>query len=1583
MGATSVFRKVFSIFMAVVMVLTLQVWVPQNAFAEEPDTNGEGPQLLTFGDPDDSAETEGEVLAEEVVVEEETITPVVPVDEPEALLEDYITVLTAEVAESYDTVSAEAMNSVIVSNQRGSRLTGAEKNAYDLLRSFIEEIAAGSDGVETTEITLSFRQLFPESVLNTRYTADDLGVEAIAVQDPTSGEYSITKEAKTATAQQYNLNLAQVINALLFDCPYELFWYEKTAGVDCGRGSVVGASWNNGEWLAYCDPDESDFTFTFAVSNDYAPSSFYVHEFNGVNKPIQTNRERIQDIQTAVTNAAGIVADAASAQESDYDKLTYYKDQICEAVVYNEFASKKENDVPYGDPWQLVSVFDKDPSTNVVCEGYSKAFKYLCDLTTFDDGSLDCYTVTGEMGGGTGAGGHMWNLAVVGGENYLVDVTNCDEGTIGDRSPEPDALFLVGNDNPQAATVEGLDSITYTFTPNNSQVTYTYDEDTVQAFRLAELTLATSDYSVPEAYFSDSFHVNEDATNWALYYVEGASGTVAPEISVRRNGADLPSTAYTISYEHSLGFDANDQEIFEPAQPPFGPGTYRAWVQGTGEQGFDGTLGPLWIDVENPYDLSSPFADIYFAQGASYQHNINPMNSDYYVIPLNQLASVLGSLEVRVGGENSQENPHDGTLLDSSSYDVTYYPADVDAAYGEGGASSIAGAALEGIPTARGAYVAVILGKSPYSGTHEVLIDVQGSMGDAEIARIDDQMYAGSPIEPEISVSLGGQKLTEGADYTVSFSGNNGPGTATVTIADAYPIKENKTGQPEFLNDGRFLAGTKSATFAIGLQAPTNLQWLEEDGWQWATWNGVDGAEKYYVELRKDGATYESPCLEVGSQPDVAGTQRRQDLTSLINSGGTGDYTFVVFAQVGEYPNNTDSASVESAQKHFTTYQVVVENGAASDTQGRPLQSGTAVPGTPILAQYDVPRYEEYMAFDHFEILSGLDETEFDQTTRSFIMPANDVSMRSIYCITKMDLGNIWGATARTPLVPTQSIPFTTQFDPDGVLNNLVEFADQWWKDTSTGAEIHVGSKTTPIVGHTYQFYVKLKLKGDYGFTAGKFKPFIVGGSEVPAARQQKTLNTDGTATLTWGLTATCKVVDITGATVTNIVARTYNGKAQTQAPAVKLDGKTLMSGTDYTLSYKNNKNAGTATVTITGKGSYTGSISKTFKISPASIAKATVSGLKDVTYNGKAQTQVPTVKLGSTTLKSGTDYTIAYKNNVNVGTATITITGKGNYTGSATKTFKINKPSKIWYRLFGNTLFDTMQEIVKQGWSGKGGTVIIATSGGFADALSAAGIAGLEGAPVLLVNKNSLPSQTENELIRLKPKKIIIAGGDGAISNRVANQIKTTTGVAPRRIYGETATGTAAKLNEAYIGKWTSGIAILATNASFYDALSVAPISYAKHYPIFLTEGKRSVSKETINAMKKCGIKQVIVVGGTGAIPDKIVNTLKSNGIGLKVRLWGETAYDTSAAIANWGLINGMSANNMGVATGASYYDALCGASLCGKNNAVLVLTEKNKARNTVVPKNKNAQIGRAYVFGGDGAVSDKVYKAFEATTK
>lgn len=147
----------------------------------------------------------------------------------------------------------------------------------------------------------------------------------------------------------------------------------------------------------------------------------------------------------------------------------------------------------------------------------------------------------------------------------------------------------------------------------------------------------------------------------------------------------------------------------------------------------------------------------------------------------------------------------------------------------------------------------------------------------------------------------------------------------------------------------------------------------------------------------------------------------------------------------------------------------------------------------------------------------------------------------------------------------------------------------------------------------------------------------------------------------------------IGNATVSGIVNQTYTGKALTPKPTVKVGATTLREGTDYTLSYQNNVNAGTASVIITGRGNYTGSTTKTFTIAKRSISGATVS-VATQTYTGRALTPKPTVKVGSTVLKEGTDYSLSYKNNVNVGTATVTITGKGNYTGTKPATFKIEK---------------------------------------------------------------------------------------------------------------------------------------------------------------------------------------------------------------------------------------------------------------------------------------------------------------------
>lgn len=159
---------------------------------------------------------------------------------------------------------------------------------------------------------------------------------------------------------------------------------------------------------------------------------------------------------------------------------------------------------------------------------------------------------------------------------------------------------------------------------------------------------------------------------------------------------------------------------------------------------------------------------------------------------------------------------------------------------------------------------------------------------------------------------------------------------------------------------------------------------------------------------------------------------------------------------------------------------------------------------------------------------------------------------------------------------------------------------------------------------------------------------------------------------------ATVEAVDISDAMVTGIVNKTYTGKAQTQNPTVKVNVNgtdlALKPGTDYTLSYKNNINVGTATVIITGKGSYTGTISKTFKINAKSINPAVNLSKTAFTYNGKVQTPAVTVKYGSKNLVNKTDYTVTYASGrKNVGTYAITVKLKGNYSGSKKVSYKIN----------------------------------------------------------------------------------------------------------------------------------------------------------------------------------------------------------------------------------------------------------------------------------------------------------------------
>ena len=367
----------------------------------------------------------------------------------------------------------------------GGSLSGPPAALYQESKPLIRQIADGER--ESTILSLSFVTLVDNK--NT-WTQEELGLDSLYTVN--SDGYKVMKSKEIVNALASKLDLRSVLTALLVDCPYEMYWYDKTVGV------YPSISYENMQII----DNYTAVTFTSAAYiARYTVASEYQ---NG--GPYVMNTALGQQVQSAVSNAQAIVSAAASY--STVNKLDYYRQRMCDLVSYNDGAAG--GGVAYGNPWQFIWVFDNDSSTNVVCEGYAKAFQYLCDLS--DIGSATCYTVTGNMAYGTGAGNHMWNIVTMpDGKNYLVDITNCDSGSVG----YPAKLFLKGYD--QMSNDPNTGYLRYTF----SGVTYTFDEMTSTTFSEADLTLSATDYGVvdhiPGDVNGDGKANNKDVTRLKRY----------------------------------------------------------------------------------------------------------------------------------------------------------------------------------------------------------------------------------------------------------------------------------------------------------------------------------------------------------------------------------------------------------------------------------------------------------------------------------------------------------------------------------------------------------------------------------------------------------------------------------------------------------------------------------------------------------------------------------------------------------------------------------------------------------------------------------------------------------------------------------------------------------------------------------------------------------------------------------------------------------------------------------------------------------------------------------------------------------
>ena len=287
-----------------------------------------------------------------------------------------------------------------------------------------------------------------------------------------------------------------------------------------------------------------------------------------------------------------------------------------------------------------------------------------------------------------------------------------------------------------------------------------------------------------------------------------------------------------------------------------------------------------------------------------------------------------------------------------------------------------------------------------------------------------------------------------------------------------------------------------------------------------------------------------------------------------------------------------------------------------------------------------------------------------DQTyTGSLIAPNVTVTCNDVELVKDTDYTVSYSNNKN---VGTATISITGIGDYTGTIKKNFNIVARGISDTTIGSipnQTYTGNSISALPVITYNGATLTK---DVDYTLSYSNNINVGTATITITGKG---NFKGTTSKTFSISARA----MTDTSVANVSSQTYTGNVISPLPTITYNNKTLKKDTDYTLSYSNNINAGTATITITGKGNFTGTTSKTFSISARAMSDTSVANISSQTYTGNVISPLPTITYNNKTLKKDTDYTLSYSNNINAGTATITITGKGNFTGTTSKTFSIS----------------------------------------------------------------------------------------------------------------------------------------------------------------------------------------------------------------------------------------------------------------------------------------------------------------------
>ncbi|AKN33760.1 transglutaminase [Clostridium carboxidivorans P7] len=288
--------------------------------------------------------------------------------------------------------------------------------------------------------------------------------------------------------------------------------------------------------------------------------------------------------------------------------------------------------------------------------------------------------------------------------------------------------------------------------------------------------------------------------------------------------------------------------------------------------------------------------------------------------------------------------------------------------------------------------------------------------------------------------------------------------------------------------------------------------------------------------------------------------------------------------------------------------------------------------------------------------------------------------------------------------------------------------------------------------------------------------------------------------------------------------------------------------------------------------------------------------------------------------------------------------------------------------RLAGADRYKTAVAISQSGWT-QSDNVILVDGNNYPDALVGGSYAYLKNAPVLITQSDKLNSDISAEIARLGAKNIYILGNTTSVSQNIQNELSKKYNVS--RICGTDVFDTAVKVGEELRNTKIFDTVAISSQNGFADALAIAPFSARNTMPL-LFSGKDSLRPDTLQALKDWNIKNVVIVGGTGVVSSKVEDNIKSMGINV-TRLAGQDRYATALEIIKH-FAPSEGYKSISICSGENFPDALTGAMLAAKNNTPLVLVSKDSVNDAMAQYiNKNI-LEKSYIFGGTGAVSDKI---------